>query len=65
MPDEHFQKLDKKCEKIIRNPCKVMLILQKFWFSGDKILFPDEYNSILTRTEKDVADIPKINADNK
>ena len=42
-----------------------MLILQKFWFSGDIILFPDEYNSILTRTEKDVADIPKINADNK
>ena len=34
-------------------------------FSGDKILFPDEYNSILIRTEKDVADIPKINADNK
>merc|ERR1712039_1068559 len=23
----------------------------KFWFSGDIILFPDEYNSILIRTE--------------
>ena len=52
-------------KKIIRNPCKVMLILQKFWFSGDIILFPDEYNSILIRTEINVPEIPKMNADNK
>jgi|TARA_Y100001978_G_scaffold56740_1_gene51071 hypothetical protein len=42
-----------------------MLILKKFWFSGDIILFPDEYNSILIRTEINVPEIPKMNADNK
>ena len=36
-----------------------MLILKKFWFSGDIILFPDEYNSILIRTEINVPEIPK------
>ncbi len=36
-----------------------------FWFSGDIILFPDEYNSILIRTEINVPEIPKMNADNK
>ena len=35
------------------------------WFSGDIILFPDEYNSILIRTEINVPEIPKMNADNK
>ena len=38
---------------------------EKFWFSGDIILFPDEYNSILIRTEINVPEIPKINPDNK
>ena len=42
-----------------------MLILKKFWFSGDIILFPDEYNSILISTEINVPEIPKMNADNK
>ena len=28
-------------------------------------LFPDEYNSILIRTEINVPEIPKMNADNK
>jgi len=42
-----------------------MLTLKKFWFSGDIILFPDEYNSILIRTETNVPEIPKMNADNK
>ena len=42
-----------------------MLILKKFWFSGDIILFPDEYNSILIRTDNNVPDNPNINADNK
>jgi len=37
----------------------------KFWFSGDIILFPVEYNSILIRTEIKVPEIPKMNADNK
>ena len=32
---------------------------------GDIILFPDEYNSILIRTEINVPEIPKMNADNK
>ena len=32
------------------------------WFSGDIILFPDEYNSILIRTEINVPEIPKMNA---
>ena len=42
-----------------------MEILQKFWFSGDIILFPVEYNSILIRTEINVPEMPKMNADNK
>jgi len=33
--------------------------------SGDIILFPDEYNSILIRTEINVPEIPKMNAVNK
>ena len=44
---------------------KVMLILQKFWFSGDIILLPDEYNSILIMIENNIEEIPKINDDNK
>ena len=34
---------------------------------GDKLMkqFPDEYNSILIRTEINVPEIPKMNADNK
>ena len=35
------------------------------WFSGDIILFPVEYNSILISTEINVPEIPKMNADNK
>ena len=34
-------------------------------FSGDIILFPDEYNSILIKTEINVPEIPNINDDNK
>jgi len=34
-------------------------------FSGDIILFPDEYNSILIRTEINVPDMPNKKADNK
>jgi len=37
-------------------------------FSGDIILFPDEYNSFKSsciRTEINVPEIPKMNADNK
>ena len=50
------------------NLASVFLSITKimhFWFSGDIILFPDEYNSILIRTEINVPEIPKMNADNK
>ena len=33
--------------------------------SGDIIRFPDECNSILTKTGIHVPEIPKMNADNK
>ena len=33
--------------------------------SGDIILFPDEYNSILIRTDINVPEIPKMNPDNR
>ena len=49
--------------KIIRKPCNEMLILQKFWFSGDILPFSDKYNSMLIRTDINVPEIPKMNPD--
>ena len=52
-------------KNIINNPCKVILILQKFWFSGGIILFPEEYNSNLINTENIVPQRPNNNAESK
>ena len=54
-----------ECNRQARTLLSFLFYLLLFWFSGDIILFPDEYNSILIRTEINVPEIPKMNADNK
>ena len=52
-------------KKIISNPCKVILRLQKFWFSGGIILLPEEHNSNLISTDNIVPDKPNRNVESK
>ena len=40
-------------------------MLQKFWFSGNIILFAGEYNSNLINTENIVPERPNNNAESK
>ena len=49
-------KTERKKMKIPDETAKVMLILQKFWFSGDIILFPVNYNKGVSKKISDLKD---------
>ena len=61
--DLQKQEIEEKQE--IRLLIRLHIFYLILLISGDIILFPVEYNSILIRTEINVPEIPKMNADNK